>query len=169
MWPDLIQKLRHEVLIPLKLMFFGIVMSLIVARFPLVALRFLGELRLGEVSQDNTRSRGMNAILRIGPYVCAEWNYRGYHMWFHNLLGIQIRTDNQVYKDEMETFTELIVDMCKKEKFFAPQGGPIILAQIENEYGNIDKSYGQASNNYIKWCAQMALNQNAGVPWVMSS
>ncbi|KAF9613027.1 hypothetical protein IFM89_005461 [Coptis chinensis] len=110
---------------------------------------------------------GMNAILRIGPYVCAEWNYGGYPVWLHNLPGIQIRTDNQVYKDEMETFTKLIVDMCKKEKLFAPQGGPIILAQIENEYGNIDKSYGEAGKNYIKWCAQMALNQNAGVPWVM--
>lgn len=30
----------------------------------------------------------------------------------------------------MEKFTRVIVDMVKKEKLFAPQGGPIILSQV---------------------------------------
>ena len=30
----------------------------------------------------------------------------------------------------MANFTTLIVDMIKKERLFAPQGGPIILAQV---------------------------------------
>ena len=33
-------------------------------------------------------------------------------------------------QSEMKTFTTLIVDMAKKEKLFASQGGPIILAQV---------------------------------------
>lgn len=92
---------------------------------------------------------------------------RGFPVWLHNLPGIQLRTDNPVYKEEMQNFTTLIVKMCKKEKLFASQGGPIILSQIENEYGNIDKDYGQAGKSYIRWCANMAESLNIGVPWIM--
>ncbi|KAE8648449.1 hypothetical protein Csa_023675 [Cucumis sativus] len=83
--------------------------------------------------------------MRIGPYVCAEWNYGGFPVWLHNMPGIQLRTNNQVYKNEMQTFTTKIVNMCKQANLFASQGGPIILAQIENEYGNVmTPAYGDA-------------------------
>ncbi|KAM7260316.1 hypothetical protein ACFE04_016057 [Oxalis oulophora] len=107
------------------------------------------------------------AILRIGPYVCAEWTYGGFPMWLHNTPGIELRTDNEIYKSEMQTFTTKIIDMAKEAKLFAPQGGPIILAQIENEYGNIMEGYGDAGKRYINWCAQMAVAQNTSVPWIM--
>ncbi|KAL2326177.1 hypothetical protein Fmac_025235 [Flemingia macrophylla] len=110
---------------------------------------------------------GLYAILRIGPYVCAEWNYGGFAIWLHNMPGIELRTDNPIYKNEMQIFTTKIVSMAKEAKLFASQGGPIILAQIENEYGNIMVDYGDAGKSYIKWCAQMALAQNIGVPWIM--
>ncbi|KAL0546794.1 hypothetical protein IC582_016707 [Cucumis melo] len=71
---------------------------------------------------------GLYVVTRIGPYVCAEWNYGGFPMWLHNMPGIQLRTNNQVYKNEMQTFTTKIVNMCKQANLFASQGGPIILA-----------------------------------------
>ena len=39
--------------------------------------------------------------------------------------------------------------------------------QIENEYGNIDSSYGPAAKSYINWAASMAVSLDTGVPWVM--
>ncbi|XVF52249.1 hypothetical protein PTKIN_Ptkin05aG0003900 [Pterospermum kingtungense] len=110
---------------------------------------------------------GLYGILRIGPYVCAEWNYGAFPVWLHNIDGIKLRTDNDIYKREMEIFTTKIVNMCKEAKLFASQGGPIILAQIENEYGNIMWAYGDAGVKYVKWCAEMAVAQNIGVPWIM--
>ncbi|XP_057459091.1 beta-galactosidase 7-like [Lotus japonicus] len=110
---------------------------------------------------------GLYGILRIGPYVCAEWNYGGFPLWLHNMPGIDLRTDNPVYKNEMQIFTTKIVNMAKEANLFASQGGPIILAQIENEYGDIMWGYGAAGESYLKWCAQMALAQNIGVPWIM--
>jgi hypothetical protein len=70
---------------------------------------------------------------------------------------------------EMETFTTLIVDKLKAAKMFAGQGGPIILSQIENEYGNImgKLNNNQSASEYIHWCAAMASKQNVGVPWIM--
>ncbi|KAL5581256.1 hypothetical protein UlMin_013698 [Ulmus minor] len=110
---------------------------------------------------------GLYVHLRIGPYVCAEWNYGGFPVWLHFIPGIQLRTDNEPYKAEMKRFTAKIVDMMKQEKLYASQGGPIILSQIENEYGNVAAPYGSAGKSYIKWSAGMALSLDTGVPWVM--
>ncbi|XP_059626762.1 beta-galactosidase 8 [Cornus florida] len=110
---------------------------------------------------------GLYVHLRIGPYVCAEWNYGGFPLWLHFLPGIKFRTDNEPFKAEMKRFTAKIVDMMKQENLYASQGGPIILSQIENEYGNIDSAYGPAAKTYINWAATMATSLDTGVPWVM--
>ncbi|XP_020259719.1 beta-galactosidase 8 isoform X2 [Asparagus officinalis] len=68
---------------------------------------------------------------------------------------------------EMQRFTARVVDMMKQEKLYASQGGPIILSQIENEYGNVDSQYGSGAKPYINWSASMATSQDTGVPWVM--
>ncbi|XP_039847812.1 beta-galactosidase 1-like [Panicum virgatum] len=112
---------------------------------------------------------GMYAILRIGPYICGEWNYGGLPAWLRNIPGMQFRLHNDPFEREMETFTTLIVDKMKDAKMFAGQGGPIILAQIENEYGNImgELNNNQSASQYIHWCADMANKQKIGVPWIM--
>ncbi|XP_042432232.1 beta-galactosidase 8-like isoform X3 [Zingiber officinale] len=112
-------------------------------------------------------SAGLYVHLRIGPYVCAEWNYGGFPVWLHFIPGIKFRTDNEPFKREMQRFTAKIVDMMKQEKLYASQGGPIILSQIENEYGNVDEHYGPAAKTYINWSASMATSLDTGVPWVM--
>ncbi|KAK9280236.1 hypothetical protein L1049_013923 [Liquidambar formosana] len=110
---------------------------------------------------------GLYVHLRIGPYVCAEWNYGGFPLWLHFIPGIEFRTDNEPFKREMQRFTAKIVGMMKQENLYASQGGPIILSQIENEYGNIDGAYGSAAKSYINWAASMAISMDTGVPWVM--
>ncbi|XP_023769105.1 beta-galactosidase 10 [Lactuca sativa] len=110
---------------------------------------------------------GMLLILRIGPFVAAEWNFGGIPVWLHYVPGTVFRTDNEPFKHYMQNFTTLIVNMMKKEKFFASQGGPIILAQVENEYGYYEAAYGEGGKSYTQWAAKMALSQNTGVPWIM--
>ncbi|XP_077245167.1 beta-galactosidase 8 isoform X2 [Tasmannia lanceolata] len=110
---------------------------------------------------------GLFVHLRIGPYACAEWNYGGFPLWLHFIPGIKFRTDNEPFKSQMQRFTKKIVDMMKQEELFASQGGPIILAQIENEYGNVEAPYGQAGKSYVNWSAAMATSLDTGVPWVM--
>ena len=57
--------------------------------------------------------------------------------------------------------------MMKKEKLFLPQGGPIILMQIENEYGAVQATYRQDGEKYINWAAEMATGLYNEVPWIM--
>ncbi|KAL9452595.1 hypothetical protein AB3S75_008392 [Citrus x aurantiifolia] len=110
---------------------------------------------------------GLFLHLRIGPYACAEWNYGGFPVWLHFIPGIQFRTTNNPFKEEMKRFLAKIVDLMKQENLFASQGGPIILAQVENEYGNVEWAYGVGGELYVKWAADTAVNLNTSVPWVM--
>ncbi|KAK9155177.1 hypothetical protein Sjap_002657 [Stephania japonica] len=112
-------------------------------------------------------AKGLYFHFRIGPYVCAEWNFGGFPVWLRDIPGIEFRTDNVPFKKEMQRFVKKMVDLMKQEMLFSWQGGPIILLQIENEYGNIEGSFGQRGKDYVKWAARMAVGLGAGVPWVM--
>ncbi|KAF3970309.1 hypothetical protein CMV_005977 [Castanea mollissima] len=110
---------------------------------------------------------GLYMHLRIGPYVCAEWNFGGFPVWLKYVPGISFRTDNKPFKLAMQKFTQKIVQMMKDEKLFESQGGPIILSQIENEFEPVSKVIGTAGHAYMTWAAKMAVGMGTGVPWVM--
>ncbi|PIN16631.1 Beta-galactosidase [Handroanthus impetiginosus] len=110
---------------------------------------------------------GLYAHLRIGPYVCAEWNFGGFPVWLKYVPGISFRTDNEPFKMAMRGFAEKIVNLMKSENLYESQGGPIILSQIENEYGPQAKALGAPGHKYATWAAKMAVELGTGVPWVM--
>ncbi|KAF8089506.1 hypothetical protein N665_0503s0006 [Sinapis alba] len=113
------------------------------------------------------RSQGLYVCLRIGPFVEAEWNYGGLPFWLRDVPGMVYRTDNEPFKFHMQNFTSKIVNLMKSEGLYASQGGPIILSQIENEYGNVEASFHEKGASYVKWAAQMAVGLQTGVPWIM--
>ncbi|KAG8367243.1 hypothetical protein BUALT_Bualt16G0052300 [Buddleja alternifolia] len=99
----------------------------------------------------------------------GKYNFggRGFPIWLKYVPGIEFRTDNQPFKVAMQGFVEKIVNMMKSEKLFEPQGGPIILSQIENEYGPIEWEIGAPGKVYSTWAAKMAVELNTDVPWIM--
>ncbi|KAL6510901.1 Beta-galactosidase 8 [Orobanche gracilis] len=161
MWPDLIQKSKDGGLDVIETYVFWNLHEPIQGQYD-----FEGNKDLVKFVK-LVKEAGLFVHLRIGPYVCAEWNYGGFPLWLHFIPGIVLRTDNEPFKAEMKRFTAKIVDMMKQEKLYASQGGPIILSQIENEYGNIQNSYGGSAKTYVKWAADMATSLDTGVPWVM--
>ncbi|KAG6533703.1 hypothetical protein ZIOFF_007578 [Zingiber officinale] len=101
-------------------------------------------------------------VQSAGLYVTV----RGLPYWLREVPDITFRTDNEPFKTHMERFVKMAVKKLKDEKLFASQGGPIVLAQIENEYNNIARAF-PGSVDYIRWAADMAVNLQVGVPWVM--
>ncbi|OIT26841.1 PREDICTED: beta-galactosidase [Nicotiana attenuata] len=110
---------------------------------------------------------GLYVHLRIGPYACAEWNFGGFPVWLKYVPGISFRTDNEPFKAAMQKFTTKIVEMMKSERLYESQGGPIILSQIENEYGPMEWELGEPGKAYSEWAAKMAVDLSTGVPWIM--
>ncbi|CAI0445321.1 unnamed protein product [Linum tenue] len=110
---------------------------------------------------------GLYATVRFGPFIQAEWNHGGLPYWLREVPNIIFRSYNEPYMQHMERFVKMIVDKLKDAKLFAGQGGPIILAQIENEYNTVQLAYRELGNKYVQWAGNMAVGLNIGVPWVM--
>ncbi|GJY95232.1 beta-galactosidase 8 [Tanacetum coccineum] len=79
-----------------------------------------------------------------------------------NVVVANAGTPETYVEAEMKRFTTNVVSLLKDFNLYASQGGPINLSHIQNEYGNIEKEYGLAAKNYIKWPASMARSLNTG-------
>jgi hypothetical protein len=111
---------------------------------------------------------GLAVHLRLGPYVCAEWNYGGFPAWMHE-LGATFRTDDPAYLSRMFRFLDKTLEVVEAENLLLKDGGPIVMLQIENEFGNMEKFYGDAGPKYVETCASYADKHAAAVqvPWIM--
>lgn len=77
------------------------------------------------------QSAGLFVIMRLGPYVCAEWNNGGIPAWTRNEPGIVYRSMNSAWRTLVTTFVTRV--LREVEPYLARNGGPIVLTQIENE------------------------------------
>ena len=105
---------------------------------------------------------GLFVNLRIGPYVCAEWFNGGQPLWTHD-AGYAYRYLNPGWLTYMERMMRDVV--AYMEPYMAKNGGPIIITQIENEYGDGGSDPGRIG--YIEWCGQLAASLNTSTVWIM--
>ena len=87
---------------------------------------------------------GMWVLFRPGPYVCGEWDFGGLPS---RLLkdDVAIRSADPRYLSEAEKYLDAIAHIA--EPFLVKHGGPILLTQIENEYG----SWPFKDSRYLPW------------------
>ncbi|GMN48724.1 hypothetical protein TIFTF001_017899 [Ficus carica] len=161
MWPELIQKAKHGGLNVIQTYVFWNVHEPVKGQF-----NFEGKYDLVKFIK-TVAEHGMYVTLRVGPFIQAEWNHGGLPYWLREVPGIVFRSDNAPFKYHMKKYVKMIIHKMKEEKLFAPQGGPIILAQIENEYNHIQLAYKEMGTRYVQWAANMAVGLKTGVPWVM--
>eukprot|EP00823_Brevimastigomonas_motovehiculus_P001192 TRINITY_DN11711_c0_g1_i1.p1 TRINITY_DN11711_c0_g1~~TRINITY_DN11711_c0_g1_i1.p1 ORF type:complete len:759 (+),score=144.26 TRINITY_DN11711_c0_g1_i1:32-2308(+) len=102
---------------------------------------------------------GLFVDFRIGPYICAETNYGGIPAWVGQKKNIMFRTYNSVWMNAMQQWMQTLVAYVRD--FFADRGGPIVMAQIENELSE------STDKRYISWCGELAESQKVNVPWIM--
>ena len=104
------------------------------------------------------REEGMWVLLRPGPYVCAEWDFGGLPSYLLKIPDIRIRCMDSRY---MKAVTRYVSRLSKEIKpFQCTNGGPVLMVQIENEYG----SYGN-DRNYLKALKQLWLQNGITVPF----
>lgn len=87
------------------------------------------------------QEEGMWVLLRPGPYVCAEWEFGGLPPYLLRIPDIKVRCMDPRYMEAVERYvTELSAQV---KPLLVSQGGPILMVQIENEYGSFgnDKQY----------------------------
>lgn len=82
---------------------------------------------------DLIAAEGMHAIVRPGPYICAEWHNGGLPTWLTAMPDIALRRSEPSYLAEVETYLQRVYDIVAPRQI--THGGPVVLVQIENEYG----------------------------------
>jgi len=96
------------------------------------ALDFGGGLDLGRFL-DLVAAEGMQAIVRPGPYICAEWDNGGLPVWLYRHDNVGIRADEPQFLRAVADYLEQLAAVVAPRQ--VDRGGPVILVQIENEYG----------------------------------
>ena len=84
---------------------------------------------------------GLDAVVRPGPYICAEWDNGGLPAWVTGRPGVRLRSTDPLFLDPvLRWFDELIPRLASLQ---AASGGPIVAVQVENEFGSYgdDQAY----------------------------
>ncbi len=104
---------------------------------------------------------GLYVIVRPSPYICAEWEFGGLPAWLLAEDGMRLRGNFEPYMTYVrEYYKELFKILSPLQ---VTNGGPIILFQIENEYGY----YGN-DKEYLNALKQIMIDNGVDVPFVTS-
>jgi beta-galactosidase len=80
---------------------------------------------------------GLWVIVRPGPYSCAEWEFGGFPSWLLETPGMKVRsTDPRFLAPAGSYMKRLLAEVVPLQ---ITRGGPVIMLQVENEYGSFDK------------------------------
>ncbi len=87
------------------------------------------------------QQEGMWVIMRPGPYVCAEWDFGGLPPYLLKIPDIKIRCMDPRYMAAVKRYMIKLASIVKP--LLCTNGGPILMMQLENEYGSFgnDKTY----------------------------
>ena len=102
---------------------------------------------------DLVHAEGLDAIVRPGPYICAEWHNGGLPVWLTGSVA-GLRSSAAEFLVEVSTYLRRVYDIVTPRQI--DRGGPVVLVQIENEYG----AYG-SDRAYLE--ALVAVTRDAGI------
>lgn len=75
-------------------------------------------------------------ILRLGPFICAERDMGGLPYWLLRLNpDVRLRTSDPAFLNPVDIWLGDVI-LPKIKPLLYENGGPVIMVQVENEYGN---------------------------------
>lgn len=104
---------------------------------------------------------GLWAIVRPSPYICAEWEFGGLPAWLLAEDGMRLRSSYEPYMNHIRDYYKKLFEVLAPLQI--TNGGPILMFQIENEYG----AYGEDSA-YLESLKQIMEDNGVTVPFITS-
>ncbi|MFM2720278.1 glycoside hydrolase family 35 protein [Microbacterium mcarthurae (nom. nud.)] len=106
---------------------------------------------------DLVAAEGLHAIVRPGPYICAEWHNGGLPVWLTSTPGIGLRRSEPQYLAAVTEYLERVYEIVAPRQI--DRGGTVVLVQIENEYG----AYG-SDKDYLRELVRVTRDAGITVP-----
>ena len=105
---------------------------------------------------------GLHVVLRAGPYVCGEHEWGGFPAWLSEIPGMIVRSNNSEFLAASKIYLDRLAEELRP--VLITNGGPVIMAQIENEYGSYgtEHSYTQALAGMFAGAFGITLYTNDG-------
>ncbi|KAG1668979.1 Beta-galactosidase [Nymphon striatum] len=94
---------------------------------------------------------GLLVILRPGPYIDAERDFGGLPYWLLKNKNLKVRSSDPSYMVPVSNWMGILLPKLKPLTY--ENGGPIISAQVENEYGSYfihDKNYTETLRDILR-------------------
>jgi len=110
---------------------------------------------------EQAQKLGLLVILRPSVYICAEWEFGGLPPWLLKEKGIRLRSSQPQFMDKVSNYFSILLPLLAKYQI--TQGGPVIMMQIENEYG----SYGM-EKEYLRQTHHLMLKNGIDIPMFTS-
>lgn len=110
---------------------------------------------------DIAKDLGLYVIVRPSPYICAEWEFGGLPAWLLNEQGMRLRCNDEKFLAAVRAYYHELLPRLKP--YLQTNGGPIIMLQVENEYG----SYGD-DKDYLRALMDIMREEGMDVPFVTS-
>jgi beta-galactosidase len=87
------------------------------------------------------QEEGLYVILRSGPYSCAEWELGGFPAWLLKdpKMSTALRSNDPAFMVPAERWIHRLAQEVTPLQI--DRGGPILMTQIENEYGNFGSDH----------------------------
>jgi beta-galactosidase len=83
---------------------------------------------------DIAAEEGLDAIVRPGPFICAEWENGGFPGWVLREQGVRLRTRDEAYLRLVDDWFDQLIPVIAQRQ--ACRGGNVVIVQVENEYGS---------------------------------
>jgi len=97
---------------------------------------------------------GLMVLLRAGPYICGEWEFGGFPAWLLT-KNVTLRTNEPNYISQVDLYWAQLLTQVKPLLY--SNGGPIVMFQVENEYGSYGNVAGRDSDKqYIEHLVDFA-------------
>lgn len=105
---------------------------------------------------------GLKVILRLSPYMCAEWEMGGLPSWLLKERNLCVRSSDDAFINHLKDYFKVLTEQVRPYLF--TNGGPIILVGLENEYG----SFGN-DKIYLQKLAQIYSDCGLDVPYISAN
>jgi beta-galactosidase len=110
---------------------------------------------------ETAQELGLYVIVRPSPYICAEWEFGGLPGWLLKEDNIKLRGLYEPYMTYVKRYYKELFKILTPLQI--TKGGPIIMFQVENEYGY----YGD-DTEYLTALRDVMIENGADVPFVTS-
>jgi len=104
---------------------------------------FSGNLDLGEFLR-TAQEEGLWVLLRPGPYACAEWDLGGIPAWLLADENVKLRSGDPKYLAATARYLRKLGEVAGP--YQVTRGGPILMVQVENEYGEYGDDHAYMSS-----------------------